>query len=113
MPDPDVPEVSAVVLAFSRLEEVGIVVDRLQALDEVGEVLVVDVGDGSISALVDQRGGKARAVRGDSLGAAARTTGAREARGRYVLMLDDDSYPLAGAVDRLRSTLEARPETGV
>jgi GT2 family glycosyltransferase len=97
------PSVSAVILSWNRRDALEIVLDRLEELP-VDEVLVVDNGseDGTTE-LVRSRGGKVRLVeQGSNAGIAGRNRGAEEAGGELLLMLDDDSYPLPGAVEALR-----------
>jgi GT2 family glycosyltransferase len=50
---------------------------------------------------------------GRNLGITARNLGAREATGDLLLMLDDDSYPLPGAVETLVAAFERRERLGV
>lgn len=105
--------ISAVMLAYNRKPWVEIVLDKLDALP-VDEVIVVDHGDDGTSDLVERRRGRARAVRvGHNLGIAGRNLGAAEASGDLLLMLDDDSYPLPGAVERLVAAMDDDPNIAV
>ena len=45
-------------------------------------------------------------------GACAKNSGLGIARGRYVVFLDDDSYPLPGSVDRMIRHFESDPDLG-
>ena len=102
--------VSAVMLAFNRAEIVAEVLDRLEAERDIDEIIVVDNGDDGTAEMVNARpGSRVRAIRppGGNVGLAGRNLGAREARGRYLLMLDDDSLPLPGAVATMIVALEA------
>jgi GT2 family glycosyltransferase len=105
--------VTAIVLAHSRPETTLETVDRLQAIEPVREILVVDTGSMGIAAMADARGGKARGVRTADIGIGGRNAGAREASHELLVMLDDDSWPLPGAVERLAAALEANPGTAV
>jgi GT2 family glycosyltransferase len=105
--------VSAVVLAHARPEATLQTVARLEALEAVTEILVVDTGGGSIAALVDARGGKARGIVTGDIAVGGRNVGAREARNELLLMLDDDSWPLADTVERLLEALRSDPRIGV
>ena len=102
--------VSAVMLAYNRAGIVAEVLDRLERQGEVDEIIVVDNGDdGTADAVNARNGGLARAIRppGGNVGLAGRNAGAREARGEYLLMLDDDSYPLDGAVGLMIDALDS------
>lgn len=48
-----------------------------------------------------------------NIGAAARNIGVKMAKGRYILMLDDDSYPEPEALDRMVEIFDSKPEIGV
>ena len=105
--------VSAVILSFNRRDRLVRVLDELERQDLVDEVLVVDAStDGSDQAVLEH-GGRARLLTPGDLGAAGRNVGAQEARNEYVLMLDDDSYPLPGAVERLVAAMDANPRLAV
>jgi len=106
--------VSAVILAHNRRDAVGIVLDRLAALP-LDEVIVVDSGstDGTADA-VRARGGNVRLVDpGGNVAIAGRNRGAEAATGDYVLMLDDDSYPLPGAIEALVEMFERNPRLAI
>jgi GT2 family glycosyltransferase len=108
------PRVSAVILAHNRREAVGMVLDRRAGLP-VDEILVVDSGstDGTADA-VRARGGKVRLIDpGGNVAIAGRNIGAKAATGDYVLMLDDDSYPLPGAIEALAAMLDRNPRLGL
>jgi GT2 family glycosyltransferase len=50
---------------------------------------------------------------GKNLGITARNLAAKEARGEFLLMLDDDSYPLPGAIETLVGALRSDLRLGV
>ena len=105
--------VSAVILAWNRKPFVKIVLDQLAQLP-VDEVVVVDHGDDGTSEMVETRGGNVRAIHvGTNLGIAGRNLGAREASGDLLVMLDDDAYPLPGAIEKLIETFDAHPRTAI
>jgi GT2 family glycosyltransferase len=108
------PSVSAVIATRNRREALEIVLDRLAELP-VDEVLVVDNGseDGT-AALVASRGGKVRLLEtGGNAGLAGRNRGAAEASGDLLLLLDDDAYPLPGAIETLVARFEQDPRLAV
>ena len=101
-------------LAHRRRDEVAHTLDRLAELP-VDEVIVVDnaSGDGTAE-LVRSRGGAVRLVEaGANLGAAGRNLGAEAARGELVVMLDDDSYPCAGAIEAAQAVFARCPDVGL
>ena len=105
---------SAVILAHNRRDAVGVVLDRLAGLP-LHEVIVVDSGstDGT-GDVVRARGGNVRLVDpGGNVAIAGRNRGAEAATGDYLLMLDDDSYPLPGAIETLVEMFERNPRLGV
>jgi GT2 family glycosyltransferase len=107
------PSVSAVIVTWNRRDAVETVLDRLAELP-VDEVLVVDNGseDGT-GELVRGRGGNVHLLeQGENAGIAGRNRGAEAATGDLLLMLDDDSYPLPGAVETLVERFEADPRLG-
>jgi GT2 family glycosyltransferase len=92
-----VPGVTAVVPTFAARPELRVVLDALEKLP-VDEVIVVE--NGPSPELANRPG--VRVLRpGRNLGIAARNLAASEATGELLLMLDDDSYPLPGAVETL------------
>jgi GT2 family glycosyltransferase len=106
--------VSAVVLARNRERILGVVLDRLEG-SPLLEVLVVDNGSTDGTAEVARaRGGNVRLIEaGENLGIAGRNLAAEQARGDLLLMLDDDSHPLPGAVELLVGAFEQQPRLGV
>ena len=105
--------VSALIITRNRKEALGRVLDRLEPLP-VDEVLVADNGstDGTQDE-VRRRGGKIRLLElGENLGTAGRNRAAEAASGELLLLLDDDSYPLPGTVERLVEAFAAKPRLG-
>ena len=47
-----------------------------------------------------------------NLGSCAKALGVEEARGEFVLFLDDDSHPRPGSVERMLALFESRPRLG-
>lgn len=107
------PAVSAVILSFNRRTAIERVLDILGDLP-FDEVIVYDGGsvDGTLDALA-RREGDVKVITGPNLGAAGRNVAVEAARNELVVMLDDDSYPLPGAVEKLRAGLMADPDLAV
>jgi GT2 family glycosyltransferase len=105
--------VTAVILSHNRKERLADVLDELERLDVLDEVIVADSSSDGSDAVVEARGGNVRLLRVPDLGAAGRNLGAEAARNELVLMLDDDSHPSDGAVERLVAAFEANDRLGV
>ncbi|MDX6199798.1 MAG: hypothetical protein QOJ79_2949 [Actinomycetota bacterium] len=107
--------VSAVVLTYNRKQTLLRLLDRLAdpALG-LDEVVVVDSGstDGTAEA-VRARPDVVLVEPGSNVAVAGRNLGARAARNELLLMLDDDAYPVPGAVEALCAALAAVPATAV
>ncbi len=89
--------VTAILTTAAPRKELGIVLDALEQLP-VDEVIVVE--NGPNEALEGRQG--VRVLRpGQNLGIMGRNLAAEEAANELLLMLDDDSYPLPGAIERL------------
>lgn len=88
--------------------------ERLAALP-VDEVIVVDnSADDETAAVVRAAGGNVRLLKpGENLGIAGRNRAVEVASHELVLMLDDDSYPLPGAVETLVAMFQRAPRLGV
>lgn len=108
-----VSHVSAVVLSYHRPAALAEVLERLRALP-VDEVVVYDNSDDDAAAAVARAaGGNVRLLKGDgNIGIAGRNRAAEAATGEFVLFLDDDSYPLPGAVEALLAVFDRLPRAG-
>jgi GT2 family glycosyltransferase len=106
--------VSAVIITRNRKDALEVVLGRLLE-GPVSEILVVD--NGSSDGTADFVRGYGRSVRllepGENLGVAGRNLAAAEAKGQLLLMLDDDCFPLPGAVKTLAEAFSANPRLGV
>lgn len=107
------PPVSAVILAYQRRDAVAIVLDALRELP-FDEVIVVDNASTDGTAEMVRGRTDARLVEsGGNLGAAGRNVGVAAARNDLVVLLDDDAYPLPGAVEALATEFTRDPRLGV
>jgi GT2 family glycosyltransferase len=101
--------VTAVLATAGPRRELGIVLDALAELP-VDEVIVVE--NRPNPALEGREG--VRVIRqGENVGIMARNIAAREASHDLLLLLDDDSYPLPGAVETLTEALRDDPRLAV
>ena len=113
------PLISVVVPAYNYARLLPRALDSaLPQLLDGEELLVVDDGSTDDTAAVlagyAARLPSLRALHQANAGpAAARNRGIREARGRYVLLLDADDELLPGALAALREAVRAAPEAGM
>ncbi|MEA3385301.1 MAG: glycosyltransferase family 2 protein [Thermodesulfobacteriota bacterium] len=113
------PRLSIVVLNFNRLEETRHTIGHLHGLvcerDDV-EVIAVDNGstDGTAEYL-EKCGDWLRPILLKSnTGIGGYNTGFMQAQGAYIMVLDDDSYPVDGkTMDRVIQRFDAWPDLGV
>ena len=101
--------VTAVVPTLLPRSELATVLDALGD-EPLGEVIVVENGP---NLELEERPGVRILRPGRNLGIAARNLAAREAKSELLLMLDDDSYPLPGAVETLVAAFERDHRLGV
>jgi GT2 family glycosyltransferase len=111
MPEETTPRVSAVILAYNRADALDVVIERLAGVP-VEEIVVMNAGEDG-TADVARRDPRVTVVEAENIGIANRNLGARQASGELLLMLDDDSYPLPGAVEAMREVFERDPGLGV
>ncbi len=105
--------VSAVVLHYHREELLSVVLEHLATLP-LDEVVVVDNGSSAgLGELVAPYDGVRLLDPGRNLGVAGRTLGARAARGDILLLVDDDSYPLPGAIEAALDAFRLLPRLGI
>jgi GT2 family glycosyltransferase len=105
---------SIIIPTRNRSAILGETLRRLHALpDRRLEIIVVDNGSTDGSTALRQAFGGVRWIDLDrNLGCAARNVGAAAARGRVLLMLDDDSWPEARVVEQIVALFDARPRLG-
>ncbi|MFQ5428866.1 MAG: glycosyltransferase family 2 protein [Phycisphaerae bacterium] len=87
---------------------------RIAALpDRRYEVIVLDNGSEDDTPVLRDRHPSVRWIAlGRNLGSAARNVGASAARGRVLLMLDDDSWPEPGTIERAVRLMDDRADLG-
>jgi GT2 family glycosyltransferase len=107
--------VAVVIITRDRAEELLRTLDRLRALPERPEIVVVDQGSGDGAVWrVRARFPDVRVIElGENRGAAGRTIGARAVRAPFVAFADDDSWWAPGALDRAATCLERHPHVGL
>ena len=104
--------VSAVIITRNRRDTLAIVLERLRGLP-VDEILVVDNSSSDGTAGASAAGSPVRLLEpGRNLALAGRNLAAEQATGDYLLMLDDDAYPLAASVESLRKRLQPTRSSG-
>ncbi len=105
---------SIIIPTRNRSAILGETLGRLHGLpDGRFEIIVVDNGSTDVSTALREEFGGVRWIDLDrNLGCAARNLGAAAARGRVLLMLDDDSWPEAGVVEQIVALFDERPRLG-
>jgi GT2 family glycosyltransferase len=106
--------VTAVLLSYHRPRTVAEVLERLRSLP-IDEVIVHDNStDDETAAVVRAAPGRVRLLGAtENVGIAGRNRAVAQAANPLVLFLDDDSYPLPGAVELLVDQFDADPALGV
>jgi GT2 family glycosyltransferase len=107
---------SLVIPTHNRCEVLEATLSKIESLSDrvcEFEVIVVDNGSTDATRALAERHRRVRWIElGVNLGAAARNVGAAAARGRILLMLDDDSWPMDGTVDGVVRLFDRRPDLG-
>ncbi|HRW52735.1 MAG TPA: glycosyltransferase [Phycisphaerae bacterium] len=108
------PACSVIIPTRDRPDSVRETLDRLARLpDAPFEIIVIDNGSSSDDSTVRSRHPNVRWIDlGRNHAACARNIGAMAARGRILFMLDDDSWPAAGTIDRVVREMRERPAVG-
>jgi len=104
----DDPRLSVVIPTRNRCQRLADTLERLHDLpDRSFEIIVVDNASTDQTATLAERFPKVVwCYETRNHGAAARNLGVRQARGDVILMLDDDSWPAFGVIDRLIDAFE-------
>ncbi|MCZ7555068.1 MAG: glycosyltransferase [Bacteroidia bacterium] len=109
-------DISAIIIHFGKAEYTSHVLECLLSVrDTELECIVVDNASSSSPAAALREAPRTRVLRIEhSRGyGAACNAGAALARGRYILILNNDLDIPAGSVEALRETMDAHPEVGV
>jgi N-acetylglucosaminyl-diphospho-decaprenol L-rhamnosyltransferase len=112
------PRLTVVVVTYNSAAEIGACLEAMSAAAPATahEIVVVDnaSADGT-AALVRSRWPQVRVIEaGGNLGfARANNLGIRATSAELVLLLNPDTVPMAGAIDRLVAVLDAQPDVGV
>lgn len=108
--------VSVVMLSFNRRDDVAEGLEQLLAQDyENLEIIVVDNGSSDqTAAMVNERfPGVHLIALPNNIGVAAYNIGFKQARGKYIVILDDDSFPAQHAIQQMVEAFEKDPQLGV
>jgi GT2 family glycosyltransferase len=113
------PKLSIIFLNYNRLKDTMLTVDRLRGL--VGgrrDTEVIAVDNGSLDGTAEYLKGHSHWMRvlalDENTGIAGLNRGFCEARGQYIMVLDDDSHPRDSAtINQLIARLDSRPDIGV
>lgn len=105
---------SLILPTYNRRAVLEETLSRIASLPDARfETIVVDNGSTDGTTGLAERYPQVRWIElGKNLGAAARNVGGAAARGRVLLMLDDDSWPAEGTVDRLVALFDDRRDLG-
>ena len=112
----DAPLVSVVILSWNRIDDLRFTLATLQG-DSYPRLDVIVVDNASTDGTPDMVRAEFPSVRlielPENIGIAGWNNGFAIARGRYILVLDDDSYPESGAISGGVEYMEAHPRCGV
>ncbi|MFH1781377.1 MAG: glycosyltransferase family 2 protein [Patescibacteria group bacterium] len=110
------PLVSAVIFCWNRKDDLRITLEKVQDNPYPNlEIIVVDNGstDGTAQ-MVKEQFPKARLTcLPENIGIAAGNVGFKQAKGKYILVLDDDSYPASKAIFRSIEEMEKDRKLGI
>ena len=102
--------ISFIAPSYNRRPRLDSVLDEIgkRGYDFAYEIIIIDnkSEDGSVE-MVRKKYSHVRLFPLDkNIGAKSRNIGIKETQGRYIVMIDDDSYPLPGAVERAIEVFE-------
>lgn len=103
------PLVSIVIITWNRLQDIKLTLGELKKIIYPNyEIILVDNGssDGTVEYVMEQHP-DVRTVRlEENIGIGARNIGMLKARGEYIVLLDDDSYPLPDTLTKMVEKFE-------
>ena len=106
--------VSVVILSFNRWAQLRLGLCRIAAERPPFDVEVIVVDNGSSDGTTGHLAREFPSVRvvalAENIGVAGYNRGFAIARGEFVLILDDDSFPAPGAIAGMAETFDAHPE---
>jgi GT2 family glycosyltransferase len=109
------PRIAVVIVTLNGAARIGVALERLLALSEAPEVIVVDNAstDGTAQ-LVRRRFPAVRVIPlGQNLGAAGRNVGVAATRARYVAFAEDDSWYEPGSLRLAADLLDRHPDVAL
>ncbi|MCK5877101.1 MAG: glycosyltransferase family 2 protein [Candidatus Marithrix sp.] len=115
----NIPKLSIVFLNYNRITETRYTINQLSRLLENRqdiEVIAIDNGsnDGTGDFLQTQADWVQVVKMPTNMGIAGYNEGFKQAKGDYILVLDDDSHPFDNiTLDRIIQCLDTRPEVGI
>lgn len=112
----DKPLVTVNILSFNRKDDLRTSLQHIFAQDYKNiEVIVVDnnSSDGTVEMVQSEFPEAQLIVLQKNIGIAGWNEGFRIAKGKYVLVLDDDSYPHFSAIEKIVRIAEHQPSCGI
>ena len=111
------PEVSLIIPNWNRKGILRKTLEHVKAIADETEIETIVVDNASSDGapeMVERDFGWVKLFRLDeNIATAARNVGIERARGRYIVMLDNDSYPAAGALTGMLQVFEREADLGV
>lgn len=112
------PFVTFLISTYNRREALLHTLGELREVERQCEVMtqtiVVDNAgmDGMVEAVAGQFPSVLILRQSSNRGACAKNAGLTHAMGRYIIFLDDDSFPIAGSIRRMIESFQANPDLG-
>ncbi len=110
-------KVSAVILSYNRKEDLRDGLEKILSYNlPYLEIIVVDnaSNDGTVGMVEKEFGEKVHLIKlKENIGVAAYNIGFEKAKGEYILILDDDSFPTKGAIEKMVYKFDNNVKTGI